>query len=237
MPTGPLAAIVLVTGCAPLDDSSIYSSGFEPVLCGYNIDNKNEPGDDELAAALDRARTDRQILHLYGHSVPVTLDLARLETLFAGVADRGMAFVTYRDLVEGFADEPGLAFSFDDRDVVSWHALRPVFARYGARVTFFVTRFHAVNEQERAMLHELEADGHAIEYHSTEHLRAPDVVEGSGLGAYLETEIFPDLELMRGAGFDPIAYAYPSGARTAETDRALLDHFAVVRASDFHCPR
>jgi hypothetical protein len=41
---------------------------------------------------------------------------------------------------------------------------------------------------------------------------------------------------MREAGFDPITFAYPFGARTAELDEALLQHFRLLRAIRYTCP-
>ena len=51
-----------------------------------------------------------------------------------------MSFATYEELSAG--EVPGsLALAFDDNGVASWTALRPLFSRYHARVTFFVTRY------------------------------------------------------------------------------------------------
>jgi hypothetical protein len=45
----------------------------------------------------------------------------------------------------------------------------------------------------------------------------------------METEIKPDLELMRKEGFDPQSFAYPYGQRDFYTDRQLLVWFTSVR--------
>jgi peptidoglycan/xylan/chitin deacetylase (PgdA/CDA1 family) len=87
------------------------------------------------------------------------------------------------------------------------------------------------------MLHDLAADGHAIEFHGTEHLDARRYVADHGLDAYLADEIDPGLAAMRADGFDPHVFAYPFGAHTAATDRALLDRFTLLRTVRTTCPR
>jgi hypothetical protein len=49
----------------------------------------------------------------------------------------------------------------------------------------------------------------------------------------MEDEALPSIELLRADGFDPIAFAYPTGARTGEIDRALLEHVELLRAVTF----
>jgi peptidoglycan/xylan/chitin deacetylase (PgdA/CDA1 family) len=96
-----------------------------------------------------------------------------------------------------------------------------------------VTRFDYLSDAEIAMLQELRDDGHAIEAHGLRHLDAPDYRERHGLRAYLDDELLPSLELMRDAGFEPRSFAYPFGARTSELDRAVLDHFELLRSVTF----
>ena len=139
----------------------------------------------------------------------------------------------YADFAAGGTAGPGLALSFDDTSVAAWVATRPLFDQYGAKVTFFVSRFAAMNEADRAGLHTLAGDGHDIEAHSVLHLRAPEYVETSGVRAYLDDEAQPSIDLLTADGFPVVAYAYPFGARTAQLDRALLARVAVVRSVAF----
>src|SRR5690606_37432110 len=122
---------------------------------------------------------------------------------------------------------------FDDAAVDAWYEIRELLSAHGAKVSFYVTRFDRINQERRDKLRELEADGHSIEAHSLRHLVAPDFVEEHGLRAYMDREALPSIELLREAGFDPVAYAYPFGARTSEIDRALLEHVQMVRSVTF----
>ena len=88
-------------------------------------------------------------------------------------------------------------------------------------------RFH------RANIRALADDGHDIEAHSINHLRAPAYVEANGLRAYLDEEVIPSIELLRADGYDPVAYAYPFGQRTSELDAAILDYVPILRSVAF----
>lgn len=233
-----LALIALLWGCdaslAEMDD--IYSRGADrQILCGQSVDNKNLVSNDAIAAGLDRAQVDGAVIHLYSHRPAGTVDESTIELVVAGAADRDLPFVTYRDLVDG-TGATGLALSFDDRDLAGWHLLRPLFDRYGARVTFFISQFSTLTEDELRMLRDLAADGHAIEYHSTNHLNAEEFAASNGVDRYIDEDILPDLQRMRAAGFDPTSFAYPFGARTPATDAAVLQHFRLARAIHYTCP-
>lgn len=216
---------------------NIYSHGLDrPVMCGISVDFKNTVSNDAIANGLDRAQVDGTLLHLYSHRPAGTVDVSTIEHILAGAADRDMPFVTYRELSEG-GGSTGLAFSFDDRDLRGWHDLQPLFDRYGARVTFFISQFHALEADEITLMRELAAAGHDLAYHSTNHRDAEVVTAEQGLDAYLAEEIEPDLAGMRAAGFDPIAFAYPFGSRSDATDAALLERFRILRGSSHNCPR
>jgi hypothetical protein len=234
--------VVLVVALAGCDVTlseidNIYSRGLDgPVMCGMSVDYKNTVSNDAIASGLDRAQVDGTVVHLYSHRPAGTVDVSTIEHIVAGAADRDMPFVTYRELAGGDATT-GLAFSFDDHNIQSWHELIPLFELYGARVTFFISAYHGLEVEERDQLRELAAAGHDIEYHSTNHRDAEVVTSEQGLDAYLAEEITPDLELMRAEGFDPIVFAYPFGSRTDETDAALLERFSLLRGSSHDCPR
>ena len=98
------------------------------------------------------------------------------------------------------------------------------------RVTFFVSRFHNLSEVRVEKLHELHADGHAIEGHGQNHLHAPNYAESFGVAAYVEDEVVSSLDSLRASGFSPTTFAYPFGARTGELDRAILEHVELVRS-------
>lgn len=233
-----LAFAALLWGCdSSLSEmDNIYSRGADRrVLCGLSVDNKNLVSADAIAAGLDRAQVDGTVLHLYSHRPAGTVDESTIELVLAGAADRDLGFVTYRDLADG-TKAAGLAFSFDDRDLAGWHPLRPLFDRYGAKVTFFISQFSVLDDDEVRMLRDLAADGHAIEYHSTNHFNAEEFAASNGIDRYIAEDILPDLQRMREAGFDPTSFAYPFGARTPAIDEAVLQHFQLLRAIRYTCP-
>src|SRR5262249_34190693 len=126
---------------------------------------------------------------------------------------------------------------FDDWFIDDWYAQRDLFRRYHATVTFFVTFYPSFTDQGKAKLRALADDGHDIEYHTTQHLAAPDVVADKGMNVYLRDEIDRGLDLMGADGYDPVVLAYPRGLRTADLDAVLLaQRFRAVRATTLHCP-
>jgi Polysaccharide deacetylase len=233
-----LVVVAFLWGCdvSLSEMDNIYSRGTDrQVVCSFSVDDKNVVSTDTIATGLDRARIDGTALHLYAHWPTKTVDVSTLELVLGGAVDRDMDFVTYRDLADG-TKTAGLAFSFDGPYIQGWYPLRPLFEHYGAKVTFFVSHFWRLNDDEVRMLRDLAADGHDIEYHSTIHLDAEEFAEANGIARYLEEDIFPDLERLRAAGFDPISFSYPYGSRTAAIDAALLQHFKLLRAIRYTCP-
>jgi peptidoglycan/xylan/chitin deacetylase (PgdA/CDA1 family) len=233
-----LVLAVVLAGCdtsiAGYDD--IYERGAATyVECSMSIDDKNSVALDDIGAALDRAQLDETTLQLYAHQPTRTVEAATIEDVIAAAADRGMAFATYAQLSDG--EVPGsLALSFDDHDLAGWTTLRPIFDRYGAKVTFFVSGYTTLDDTQKAQLRALADDGHDIEYHSTHHYFADEYTAEHGIDAYIDDDIMPGLEAMRADGWDPHVFAYPHGARTAETDDALRPLFDHLRAIHFTCP-
>lgn len=201
--------------------------------CAVNLDDKAGNDLATLDGALDRAAERGEVVELYAHSPGVSVPMAKLAHVLAGAAARGLAFYTYADLAAGREVQAGLALSFDDANVPSWFEARPLFQQYGARVTFFVSRYYSIYDDRRAQLRMLAADGHEIGAHSVHHERAPSYVEEHGLGAYVADEALPSIQVLRDEGYAVTSFAYPFGARTGELDEALLEHVDVLRSVAF----
>lgn len=233
---GLLAASLLI-GCGTRRvagmDEVFFAWDERRVLCGVSIDDGLArgfvPDLDNLREGMERALSRGEVLVLYAHEPGGGLSLGRLESVLALVADLGLPFLTFDEL-HGSPLGAGVALTFDDAHIDEWHEQRALFAAYGARVTFFVTRIHRLSTARLDKLHELGADGHAIESHGLNHVHAPEYVEEYGLRAYVDDEILPSLAVMRREGFTPTTFAYPYGARTSEIDRAVLKHVALVRS-------
>jgi len=227
----------LLVGCGPRRvagmDEVYFAWDQRRVLCGVSIDDGLSrgfvPDLDNLREGLERARDRGEVLVLYAHEPGGGLSISRLESVLSLVADVGLPFLTFDELY-GAPQGAGVALTFDDAHIDEWHEQRALFAGYGARVTFFVTRFYRLSTWRIDKLRVLHADGHAIESHGHNHLHGPDYVEEYGLHAYVEDEVLPSLEAMRREGFTPTTFAYPFGARTTELDRAILEHVSLVRS-------
>jgi peptidoglycan/xylan/chitin deacetylase (PgdA/CDA1 family) len=231
-----IAIALLLAGCQQdlaSMDRIFYAGGARPVHCAVDLDTKARNDEASIDGGLDRAVHRNEIIELYGHDPGVTLPVSKLEHVLAGAQARGLAFNTYGDFARGMWTAPGIALSLDDSSVDAWYAQRDLFARYGARITFFVTRYAILQDAERAELAELAADGHELQAHTVKHLRAPEYVDDHGLDAYMTEEAQPSIDVLRGDGYDVQAFAYPFGARTEELDHALLERVPVVRTVAF----
>jgi hypothetical protein len=226
-------------------DGVFYDGDGRSVHCAVNLDDDAHNSLASIDTALDRAATRGEVAELYAHSPGRTVPVSVIEHVLTGAHERNLAFVTYADFAASAGTGPGLALSFDDTTVDAWYAMRPQFQAVGARVTFFVSRYAALQPEQHAKLHELAADGHAIEAHGVLHLRAPEYVEDHGLASYIADEALPSIQRMRDDGFPVSSFAYPFGARTREIDEAILDHVAILRSISFtytgpvvdDCPR
>lgn len=225
-------------------DGAFYDGDRRTVHCGVNLDTKANVSLESVDTGLDRARDRGEVVELYAHHPGVTVPIDKLAHVLAGARDRGLQFFTYADFARGSDALPGLALSFDDTSVDAWVALRPLLQDYHARVTFFVSRYRNLSDEQHASLRLLAADGHDIEPHSVQHLRAPDYVDNYGIDAYLRNELDPSIEVLQRDGFEVHAFAYPFGARTGELDDAIAKRVPVIRSVAFSytvvqspCPR
>jgi len=213
-----------------VSQDDIYSHGADHfVLCAASIDDIYGVTIAEVGDALDRAQADDATLHLYTHTPGLTVAMATLEGTLAAVSVRGMRFATYDDLNAG--EVPGsLALSFDDHAVAAWSAMRPMLDHHGARVTFFISSFLTLTDDERAQIQQLADDGHDIEYHSTNHFDAVSYSMAAGMDAYLDDDIVPGLDAIGAAGYTTPIFAYPYGDWDARVG-------AAVRAAGFRAAR
>ncbi len=239
---------MIATGCQ-LDigqvDGAFYDWDHRTVHCSVELDSDADNSNASIDSALDRAADHGEVAELYAHHPTVTIPDSRIEYVLAGAQQRGLSFYTYEQLADPTTQPgPGLALSFDDTSVDDWVATLPLFEQYGAHVTFFVSRYRDLSDAQHAELHTLADAGHAIEAHTVMHLRGPEYVEDHGLDAYMDDEVTPSITALRDEGFPVNAFAYPFGARTADTDKAILDQVKVLRSVAFTwnivaspCPR
>jgi hypothetical protein len=227
---------VAMAGCQePLSDLDgvFYDGDGRLVHCGVNLDTSARTSIASVDSALDRARDRGEVAELYAHHPGDTVPIEKLEHVLAGARDRGLAFFTYSDFARARPVAPGVALSFDDTSIDAWFAMRPLLQQYHARVTFFVSRYRNISADQRQSLKVLAVDGHDIEPHSVQHLRAPEYVEEHGLNAYVRDEVDPSIEILRNDGYEVHAFAYPFGARTGELDDAIAKRVPILRSVAF----
>jgi hypothetical protein len=226
-----LAVCMLAQGCTTDLDASdaVYARhDGKRVLCGLGIDSATI-GMDQLEAGMARARDRDEVLILFAHHPGVTIDRERVVDVLARADALGLQFVTFPQLTDQRG--AGLELGFDDFSVDAWYGLRDVLRGHPA--TFFVSNFGELTPDQITELHELAADGHAIEAHGMGHRDAAIYVDEHGLARYLADEIDPDLAAMTAAGFAPSTFAYPYGSRTSEIDAALLKRFTLLRSLSY----
>lgn len=126
-------------------------------------------------------------------------------------------------------NQSGFVLTFDDAYVDEWYQIRTLLKRYKVKATFFVSGFHNLSNLEISKLKVLEKDGHEIACHSVNHFDAVKFVNNASIKTYLNTEILPELILMKENGFKPTSFAYPYGRNNSVIDSILLKHFTLLR--------
>ncbi len=201
--------------------------------CAVNLDDVARPTFESIDAGLDRAALRGEVVELYAHRPGVTVKMSTIEHTIKGAQERGLRFVLYSEFARGQGAGPGIALSFDDSSVDQWEEAMPLLRQYGAKVTFFVTRWAKFSQARKDQLASFVAEGHELQAHGVAHLRAPSYVEEHGLATYMKEEAVPSIEAMRADGYAVEAWAYPFGARTSEIDEALLEHVSILRSVSF----
>ncbi len=227
----------LCAGCGDnIKDDLYFTFDHRQLLCGAPIDDYiNELDWDRLQQRIDIAVEQRWVLNLYAHTPGESIRVETLDRAFAMFERAGLRFTTYRDLDPNDAPYAGVAFAFDDNAIDAWFDTRALLDRYSASVTFFVTYYSSFSFEQRAKLHALAEDGHAIEAHSVNHFDAVDYSAKHGVAAYVQDEVLPSFQVLRDDGFTPESFAYPGGARSDETDRAIEPYVRYLRTTPGPC--
>jgi PKD repeat protein len=168
--------------------------------------------------------------HTYGETGTYTVTLTATNSLGTNVSTR----TGYISVTEGQpgGSHAGLVITWDDRYVADWYALRSMLQQYNAHVTFFVSDFGSLSEEEITMLRTLQADGNEIGFHGTHHTDAGSYLQTHTVQQYLDYEIIPGITQMRSAGLNPDDFAYPYGSDTPAATEALQAYFGHIRVTD-----
>ena len=125
-----------------------------------------------------------------------------------------------------------LCLTFDDIYFESWEKAIPFFAKYDARVTFFI--YGNLDEKKVVSMKNLQKAGHSIGLHAVNHAKTVEYQQKYGEGAYTKNEIMPQFEFCRRNGIKIRAFAYPFSQRNADTDRELFKTFDFLRSSHYN---
>lgn len=115
-----------------------------------------------------------------------------------------------------------LCLTFDDRNFANWLKVLPLWKKYDAHATFFVSG--AMDDVAVNAMKLLQEDGHSVGLHALHHAKYPDKP-----GSYIEEEILPQLEVCRRSGINIRSFAYPYSQRNEESDRKLFEIFDFLR--------
>ena len=125
----------------------------------------------------------------------------------------------------------GVVLTFDDFYLQAWSDFLPIFAKYDAQVTFFITEPHNFKEKQWAQLKALAKAGHRIGMHGMNHRSIIEYMKTGGkISEYISSEIESERELLERHGIRSDVFAMPFSHRTPETDSALKSCLAWSRS-------
>jgi hypothetical protein len=237
-----VAALGACTSSEPAGPTDMYYAwDHRSVLCSDPIDDLEGVARNWTAeeGRFRDAHDHDWVTLVHAHQPGVTVSRAALEMVFGWADQYKLDYVQFRDLIPGHEPERGgLAFAFDDDDVAGWLSIRDILDEHHAKVTFFITRWFEMTDDQKAGIAELAADGHDIEPHTVHHYNAQDYVRAYGIDQYLDQEVLPSITALTDAGYPVTSFAYPFGAHDETIDHAVLDMVDIqrVRTTPGECP-
>ncbi len=122
-----------------------------------------------------------------------------------------------------------LCLTFDDRNFAGWQKALPLFAKYHAHASFFVTG--NIDKETAKIMQKLQDAGHTVGLHTKSHC---DPVAGlkkyPSLEVYFAKEIAPQLKQCEKQGVKVCTLAYPENRHNPESDALLGKTFERFRA-------
>ncbi len=120
-----------------------------------------------------------------------------------------------------------LLLAFDDRNFADWERAIPLFEKYGARASFFVSGEYdslAVRTAKKLM-----AAGHTMGLHGQNHLNVPSAIAELGKDGWWAKEI-ATAKRQADVAYIPVrSFAYPNNRNDAASDEFLLTRFERLR--------
>jgi len=120
------------------------------------------------------------------------------------------------------AGESGvLLLTFDDRNFAGWEKAMPVFEKYGAHATFFVSG--PIDNTAVKTLKKLVAAGHTAGLHGLTHANADVAIARDGAEKYYWDDIVPQKDAIYWAYVPCSTFAYPNCARSEASDELFRE--------------
>lgn len=127
-----------------------------------------------------------------------------------------------------------IVLAFDDASVDNWYQHLDLLDSLHIKATFYISSYHTLNRSQKGRLKEIEARGHEIAYHTTNHHDLVEEVNKHGMARTEANEINADLALMMADGYNITNFAYPYGSHSSQLNTCLLRRFKSVRALSNH---
>jgi len=119
-----------------------------------------------------------------------------------------------------------LCLTFDDSNYDSWRAALPVFARHGARATFYAMR--ELDGCQIGELRHLRSCGQTIGLHTVFHGNVPTETNETALAAWADREVFPQVRRAQAEKLSLYTLAYPNNRRSPAMDAYLVRRFGFT---------
>jgi peptidoglycan/xylan/chitin deacetylase (PgdA/CDA1 family) len=123
----------------------------------------------------------------------------------------------------------GLAITFDDNYIDDWYKCLKFFDTAHVKVTFYISGYDKLTDEQKIKLHVLQDHGNEIAYHSLNHPDFVKYMNSNSMGRLEHEEIIKGLEMMKKDGFHPTTFAYPFGSHNEVLDNCLLRRFKSIR--------
>ena len=116
----------------------------------------------------------------------------------------------------------GVILTFDDYSFTQWRKNGfPLFAKYNAKVVFFIDERKGVDFD---FCRDAQNLGHEIGYHTVNHLSAPTLSTEN-----LLSEAVYHIPIFKAEGIELTSLAYPHGNHNTQTDDLLLRYYKIIR--------
>lgn len=126
--------------------------------------------------------------------------------------------------------QPGIALTFDDAYFDDWIKMLPIFQKYNAKASFFISLNYPVKKIDyKEKILKLYDSGNEIGIHTMNHPHLSDYLKHHSLTYYYHHEILPEVNYLKKIGINPTSFAYPYGEQNPESNTFLSQYFNKIR--------